>query len=89
MIKADSKLDLFKRFKTDELLEIMFLATFKEYGGKGVGFNLCKYSIDLAKHLKSSKDQPHPLIVTALWTSKSTQRIGKKLGFNVMFQEPL
>lgn len=37
MIEADSRVDAFELFKVDSLLEIMFLATLKEYGRKGIG----------------------------------------------------
>lgn len=95
MIVADSKVDAFELFNTDCLMEIMFLATLKEYGRRGIGFNLCKYSIDLARDLKNGKDaeiyltpgQPLPKLVTALWTGRNTQIIGEKLKFQVIFEE--
>jgi hypothetical protein len=95
MIVADSKADAFELFKVDSLLEIMFLATLKEYGHRGIGFNLCKYSIDLARELKNGKDvevyltsdQQRPKLVTALWTGRNTIAIGKKLQFQTIFEE--
>jgi hypothetical protein len=95
MIVADSKVDAFEMFKVDSLLEIMFLATLKEYGRRGIGMNLCKYSIDLARDLKNGKDvetylspgQPQPKLVTSLFTGRNTQAIGKKLQFQLIFEE--
>lgn len=95
MIEADSKVDVFELFQIDSLLEIMFLATLKEYGRKGIGLNLCKYSVDLARDLKNGKyvevyltqGQPRPRLATSLWTGRNTQVIGAKLGFEVIYKE--
>jgi hypothetical protein len=95
MIVADSKVDAFELYQVDSLLEIMFLATLKEYGRQGIGFNLCKYSVDLARDLKNGKDvetyltqgQPKPQLATALWTGRNTQIIGEKLEFEVIYKE--
>lgn len=95
MIEADSRVDAFELFEVDCLLEIMFLATLTEYGRRGIGLNLCQYSIDLAKDLKNGKDvdiyltqgQPQPKLVTSLWTGRNTIAIGKKLNFQVIFEE--
>lgn len=80
MITADSKVDLFEKFNVDSLFEIMFLAVLKEYGRQGIGYELCKYSIENAK-----KNQLK--LVSALWTGRNTQIIGKKLEFEVVFEE--
>lgn len=91
MIVADSKVDIFDRFKVDSLLEIMFLAVLKDYGRKGIGYELCKYSVALAHDLKQGRlllpGQSRPQLVSALWTGRSSQSIGAKLGFEVVFQE--
>lgn len=96
MIVADSKVDVFELFQVNSLLEIMFLAVLKEYGRKGIGHKLCKYSIDLAQDLKNGKDveihlthdQPRPQLVSSLFTGINTQVIGTKLGFDVIHKEP-
>lgn len=80
MIIADSKVDLFEKFQVNSLFEIMFLAVLKEYGRQGIGYELCKYSIENAKKFNLK-------LVSALWTGKNTQVIGNKLGFNVVHEE--
>jgi len=95
MIVADSKVDIFELFQVESLLEIMFLAVLKDHGQKGIGLNLCKYSVELGCDLKSGKDlkeylndgQSAPQLVSALWTGRHSQSIGAKLGFEVVFQE--
>lgn len=96
MIVADSRVDIFEHFNVDSLLEIMFLAVLEEYGRKGIGYNLCKYSVELAQDLSKGKDhekylsegEPRPQLVSSLWTGRNTQIIGARLGFDVIFQEP-
>lgn len=96
MIVADSRVDIFSRYNVEDLMEIMFLAVLREYEGKGIGINLCKYSVELAKNLKQGKELEKflspgvnpPQLVVALWTGRSSQKIGHKLGFEVVFQEP-
>ena len=80
MIAADAKVDLFEKFQVDSLFEIMFLAVLREYGRQGIGSELCKYSIENAKKngLK---------VVSSLFTGRYTHAIGKKLGFDVIFEE--
>lgn len=95
MIVADSKVDLFEKFDITALFEIMFLAVLPEYGRKDIGLNLVKYSVQLAKDLKAGKNvktflannEPLPKIVSALWTGRNSQKIGRKLGFEVIFAE--
>lgn len=95
MVVADSKVDLFEKFGIISLFEIMFLAVLPEYGRKDIGLNLVKYSVNLARELKSGKnvktflvnDEPIPKIVSALWTGRNSQIIGNKVGFKVIFAE--
>lgn len=90
VISAESKVDRFELFNVDAILDVMYLAVLQEYGGKGIGRNLVKFTIELATALKNSEgsDEPRPGLVTALWTSRATQVIGKKLGFEVLLDEP-
>lgn len=96
MITADSKVNLFEHFKVDCLFEIMFLAVLQDYGRRGIGLNLCKYSVDIARTLKDGKDvedyltngEPLPQLISSLFTGRNTQVIGKKLDFVVIYQEP-
>lgn len=80
MIEADSRVDIFEKFNATSLLEIMFLAVLREYGRNGIGYQLCKYSIQLAEQLNLK-------LVSSLFTGKNTQVIGKKLGFVVVHEE--
>lgn len=81
MIYADAQFDVMAHYKIDCLLEIMFLATLPEMGGKGIGVTLCKYSIDLAKEWKKSGKKPTIQVVVAIFTSRISQKIIKKLNF--------
>lgn len=95
MITADSKVDLYEHFKINSLFEIMFLAVLEDYGRKGIGLNLCKYSLEVAQSLKNGKDvgkyllngEPLPQLVSSLFTGRNTQIIGEKLGFEIVYQE--
>jgi ribosomal protein S18 acetylase RimI-like enzyme len=95
MIEADSKVDIFEHFKVESLLEIMFLAVLPEHGKRGIALELCKHSVELARELSEGCDvkeyleegTPRPQLVSALWTGRYSQKIGHKLGFEVIFQE--
>ncbi|XP_017782939.1 PREDICTED: uncharacterized protein LOC108567150 [Nicrophorus vespilloides] len=93
MIESDAECDLFKHCNVDCLLEIMFLATLPEYRGKGLAKRLCEISIVIAKQLASGVNvkqslsgeklpiEPVPQMVSAIYTSYITQKIGKALNF--------
>lgn len=90
MINVDSRVDLFKIFDTNCLLEIMFLATIPEYMGKAIGHKLCEYSIELGRELKNGTFKGYlpsdlknrkPKIVSAILTSTYSQKIGDRLDF--------
>ncbi|XP_053659745.1 uncharacterized protein LOC128708789 [Anopheles marshallii] len=99
MITMDAKVNLFERFNVRCLLEIMFLATLPNYEGHGVGTRLVAESVRLAEELKSGKAVPaasgessvahdKPQLVSALFTSRISQRVGEKVGFTVINQVP-
>uniref|UniRef100_A0A182RPX6 N-acetyltransferase domain-containing protein n=1 Tax=Anopheles funestus TaxID=62324 RepID=A0A182RPX6_ANOFN len=99
MITMDAKVNLFERFNVRCLLEIMFLATLPSYEGHGVGTRLVEESVRLAEELKSGKAVPtassecsgasdKPQLVSALFTSRISQRVGEKVGFTVINQVP-
>ncbi|RZC38515.1 uncharacterized protein BDFB_005282, partial [Asbolus verrucosus] len=95
MLDIDNLCDLFDHCQVDCLLEIMFLGTLPEYRGKGIAKRLCEVSIEIAKNLldgvnvKRSVDgrelglEPVPKIVSAIFTSFITQRIGRQLDFQI------
>jgi hypothetical protein len=80
MIEADSRVDIFEKFQVNSLFEIMFLAVLEEYGRQGIGYELCKCSIEVAKKLDLN-------LVTSLFTGRNTHTIGRKLKFDVIFEE--
>uniref|UniRef100_A0A182VYW2 N-acetyltransferase domain-containing protein n=1 Tax=Anopheles minimus TaxID=112268 RepID=A0A182VYW2_9DIPT len=99
MITMDAKVNLFERFNVNCLLEIMFLATLPNYEGQGAGTRLVAESVRLAEELKSGKAVPttprkgsgefdKPQLVSALFTSRISQRVGEKVGFTVINQVP-
>lgn len=99
MRDADAICDLFELCNVDCLLELMFLATLPEYGGKGIATNLCQLSLDLVQELKKGQNvkrsldgtelplEPVPQIVAALFTSFISQKIGRKLNFTIAVTE--
>lgn len=97
MITMDSKINLFEKFNIDCLFEIMFLATLPEFEGKGIGSTLVSCSVELAKLLKNGQaienlpdDSKHkrPKMVSALFTSKISQRVGSKNHFKQINEVP-
>lgn len=97
MITMDAKVDLFQQFSIDCLLEIMFLATLPEMEGKGVATQLVASSIELAKLLKqgqATENLPHesahkrPQLVSSLFTSRISQKVGKKNNFKEINEVP-
>ena len=96
MINIESKFDFFEHYEKTSLMEIMFLAVLPEYGHKGIGLNLCGYSIELAKELSNGLNlanfpievQSHPpQIISAIWSYKNSQKIGKKLDFECLLED--
>lgn len=93
MIDSDSACDLFKHYNIDCLMEIMFIATLREYRGKGIGKTLIESSMMLAQELNEGNNvkvsidgseleiEPIPKLVSAISTSFITQKIVKSLGF--------
>lgn len=90
MVDVDQKCDLFAHFNADCLLEIMFLATLPEFKGRSIGKILCQYSIDLADELRQGKNleilpekdrHRRPTLVSAIFTSNISQKIGDALKF--------
>lgn len=100
MNDVDDLCNLFDYCQVDCLLEIMFLAVLPEYGCRGIGKELCKLSIEIAKQLSKGinvkkplqKDQkfalePIPKVVSAIFTSFISQKIGKALEFEVATEQ--
>lgn len=93
VIEVDHKCDLFSHFDADCLLEIICLATLPEFKGRCIGKFLCDYTLKLADELRQGKNveclpnkdrHRRPTIVSAIFTSKISQRIGDALNFEHM-----
>lgn len=97
VIEVERQYNLFNHFQTDCLFEISFLATHFEYGKKSIGTALCEYSIQLAKEIKHGQCRDllktdlrgshyKPAAVSAIFTSKFSQRVGEALGLKALFK---
>lgn len=95
MSEADAECDLFTLCNVTCALEMMFLAVLPEYGKRNIGTTLCRTSIDAAKLIKSGVNckvsitneslnlEPVPEIVCTMFTSSTSQKIGKHIGLKV------
>ncbi|XP_066600843.1 uncharacterized protein [Prorops nasuta] len=97
MMDIDSKIDLFQYYNVDCILEIMFLATLPNYGKRRIGEILVVTSIEIGNLLKRGKNVKTPVmlddhsfirnvdavpgLVSALMTSKYSQKIANRVGF--------
>lgn len=93
MIGVDSETDVFELYNIDTLLELMFLATLPEWGRRGVGTELIRYTIHLARELSQGigVEEIHPQLramrpkaVTAIFTSIFSQKGGRANNFKVI-----
>lgn len=93
MIAVDNLCNLFEKYHTNCLMEIMFLATLPKYNKRSIGLMLCIYSIQLANELRQGigieillENDRHrrPTIVSAIFSSNYSQKIGKTLNFETL-----
>lgn len=82
MIQCDAEVDLFDYFKTNKLMEIMFLSVLPSHSNRGIGLHLVKADLQLLDELATSFYGPE--IAIALFSGKGSQRIGEKLNFEVI-----
>ncbi|XP_074115050.1 arylalkylamine N-acetyltransferase 1-like isoform X2 [Cotesia typhae] len=97
MISVDAKVNLFKHYNVDCILEIMFLATKPNFQKKRIGELLVSSSLELGRQLykgiavKTQVDIDEqtltnadaiPSLVSAIMTSNYSQKIAQKLGFD-------
>uniref|UniRef100_A0A1B6E1D1 N-acetyltransferase domain-containing protein n=2 Tax=Clastoptera arizonana TaxID=38151 RepID=A0A1B6E1D1_9HEMI len=82
MIKVDSAVDAYGAYDANCSMEIMFLATLPDYRRRGIATDLVKYSVELGSSLIKTDNTNVPQIVTSLFTSIGTYKIGKKLAFD-------
>ncbi|KAG7212620.1 hypothetical protein KM043_012909 [Ampulex compressa] len=102
MVEVDAKIDLFKHYNVDCILEIVFLATLQQYGKRRVGELLVSSSIELARELKRGhhvktlvdidgsgvihRASAVPSLVSAIMTSAYSRKIALKLGFENLME---
>ncbi|KAJ9596513.1 hypothetical protein L9F63_012455 [Diploptera punctata] len=100
VLQLEDKVDIADYFQIDSFMDHMFLATHPDYYGKGIGLKTVAASVEIAKALYKGEDVavpisedkypwkktpiPRPQIVIALFTSPLSQKIGKKLGWNLV-----
>ncbi|EDW85196.1 uncharacterized protein Dwil_GK14520 [Drosophila willistoni] len=97
MIETDGRIDVCSMLNMDCFLELMFLATLPEFERLGLGRNLAKCTIELTRELSQGLGlddindklrEYRPAAVTALWTSRFSQKLGKDTGFQVLNTVP-
>lgn len=107
MINVDARWNLFANYNVNCLLEVMCLAVLPEYGQRRIGESLISTVLKIGTELKKGNDVRVPVmirgnnevanankvpsLVSAIMTSKYSQRIAIKLGFQelvrVSFEE--
>ncbi|KAM7362957.1 uncharacterized protein ACRADG_000049 isoform 2-T2 [Cochliomyia hominivorax] len=90
--------DIFKEWQIDCVIELTFLTTHHDYGRRGIALSLAHYLLDYAQQLKEGtntdshelpehlRDQK-PKAIISVFTSRYSQNVGKKLGFETLFKE--
>ncbi|XP_018392162.1 PREDICTED: uncharacterized protein LOC108771387 [Cyphomyrmex costatus] len=98
MIDVDSRIDLFKHYNVNCILEIMFLATLPNYGKRRIGEMLVASSLELGNELRRGKNVRIPIMIqgsnevtnanvvpalaSAIMSSDYSYRIAMKLHFD-------
>jgi len=104
MINVDSRIDLFKRYNTNCILELMFLAVLPAYGKRRIAEQLITSTLELCQDLKQGRnvrmavtiygkndltnDHTVPTVVSSILTSVYSQRICTKLEFERLLEIP-
>lgn len=102
MINVDSRINLFKHYYVNCILEIMFLATLPAHGKRRIGEMLITSSLELGNELRRGKNVRIPItihgnnevtnadavpaLVSAIMTSNYSYRIAMKLHFDVLLK---
>ncbi|XP_012235353.1 arylalkylamine N-acetyltransferase-like 2 isoform X2 [Linepithema humile] len=102
MINIDSRINLFKHYNVNCILELMFLATLPDYRGRRIGELLITSSLELGKELRRDKKvktpvtihcsneltnaDTVPVLASAIMTSSYSQRIAMKLHFDQLLE---
>ncbi|XP_011179093.2 uncharacterized protein LOC105210064 [Zeugodacus cucurbitae] len=97
MIDINSARDVYKLYNIDTVLELMFLSTLQDWGKRGIATELVRYTVELTRELSQGIgiDEVHPALralrpkaVTAIYTSKFSQKAGRTTGFTVINTVP-
>lgn len=102
MVNVDGRLDLFKNYNADCILEVVFLSVLPEYGQRRIGELLVSTALQIGTELKQDNDVRVPVmirgnnevtnanmvpsLVSAIVTSKYSQNIATKLGFRELMR---
>lgn len=102
MINIDSRINLFKHYYVNCILEIMFLATLPTYGKRRIGEMLITSSLELGKELNRGENVRIPITIqgsnemtnadvmpalaSAIMTSSYSCRIASKLHFDILLE---
>lgn len=102
MIDVDSRINLFKHYNVNCILELMFLATLPDYGCRRIGELLIVSSLELGKELRRGKKvktpvtihgsneltnaDAVPVLASAIMSSIYSQRIAMKLHFDQLLE---
>ena len=102
MINVDSRLNLFKHYNVNCILELMFLGTHTAYWKRRIGELLIVSSLELGKELRRGKNvrtpvtihgndeltnaETMPTLASAIMTSDYSQRIAAKLHFDQLME---
>lgn len=102
MINVDSRINLFRHYNVNCILELMFLATLPDYGSRRIGELLVTSSLELGKELRRGKKvktpvtihgsneltnaDTVPVLASAIMTSNYSQRIAMKLHFDQLLE---
>ncbi|XP_037823221.1 uncharacterized protein LOC119611645 [Lucilia sericata] len=90
--------DIFKEWQIDCVIELSFLSTRTDYAKRGIAVSLAKYLLQYAAKLKENDCEeaqhlpPHlrgqkPKAIISVFTSRYSQAVGEKLGFETLFKE--
>lgn len=76
------------------MFELMFLGVLQEFGRKGIGYHMCRYSAQLANELRTGRSlgmlryerdkKKRPQAISAIFASNYSQRIGQLLKMDAL-----
>ncbi|KAI9579676.1 uncharacterized protein LOC119639240 [Glossina fuscipes] len=90
--------DVYKEWQVNCIIELIFLSTRTEFSRRGLALHLTEFILDYGRKLKAEDSKEalelpahvkgqRPEVITSVFTSRFSQRIGEKLGFVTLFRE--